>query len=249
MARPEHEDSKPIFYLEDQSKQLSAVSRLLGRKVRGLYYDERNPANFIPTTYIARHRWQLVKQRKIMEENERKNGEKPLNLDVSLMAFMMDHCARADYREIEKNNGVIMCKFIKVGCRVYATQNEIAEMFRMVQPKYRRETVNKQINLMYDLGIIVNKANSWIEFDVELCWNGRVDLWLAYRKVQRTKYDAVFIMPNGEEVRYKNFMRRLDDYNLEETPQNANEQKRWEKEERETRMEQEDKLFFSIDIG
>lgn len=210
MGRQEREDSKPIFYLEDQSEALDAASKAVGKRVSRLYFGERDPLHFIQTSYIAKHRWQLIRQQRMNEASQRSRGKKPLKLDVGLMAFMMDHCARADHREIEKKDGMIKCKFVTVGCRLYAKQDQIAEMYKIVNPDSTRETINKQIRLMYNVGIIVNKAHGWVEFDAELCWNGRIDLWLAYRKVQETYYGSTVVMLNGEEINYKNFRRPLD---------------------------------------
>lgn len=223
-------DKEPEIWLEDQSEACRELARTLGwkRPIRKIIFGDDFSA-FIPTSYIAKHRWRLIRARKRQEVLLRKQGEEYLALNVMLMCFMMDHCVRADSRKNSKEsvNGMFRSRLIKVGCRIEKTQDEIADMFKAISPDCTREWVNKQINLMHDLGIIVSKGRGWCEFDVELCWNGAIDHWLAYREVQKSQYDAVIVMPDGAEVRLKNFMRPLDALSYEDEKEAQAEEDRW----------------------
>lgn len=235
-------DKEPNIILDDHSKVCSEISRKMAFKkpVRKVLFDD-GYTGYIATAFIAKHRWRLVRNRKQQEEVFRRTGVDYLALDVGLMCFMMDHCSRSDHRKNRDQNddGTIDARLIKVGCRLTLTQEQIADMYKVVRADCSRSHVSKQLNLMYDIGIIVDKGYGCYEFDAELCWNGSIEHWKAYRKVQRTKYDTVFIMPNGEEVRFKNFMRELDDYNHDETLESLNEETQWLKVEFRERMKSE----------
>lgn len=236
-------DEEPEIILEENSKLYAETRRKMGfsRSISRIVFKE-NFAGFIETTFVAKHLWRLIRNRKLQEEASRAKGHKYLALDVGLLFFMMGHCVRAKVRTNKRpaGEGKVAVRMMKIGSRVEMTQEEIADMYKVVRSDCTREHVSKQIKLLHTLGIVVAKKRGWCEFDAELCWNGSIEHWKAYREIQHTQFDAVFVMPDGQEIRYKNFMRGLDDYNHEETLESDKEQNKWATIERRERMKSEE---------
>ena len=128
----------------------------------------------------------------IMDETQRqlraakRNGAK---LDEGLVAFMMENCAQAQVAPILDDNGnelvrdgFRVCRLVRVGCRVYMTQQQIADLFGC-----GRQHVGNQISLMKQYALIVNKGQGWYEFAAVLCWRGDLDIQASYRDQQRVR--------------------------------------------------------------
>ncbi len=111
-----------------------------------------------------------------------------------------------------RKGGKALYRLRRVGCRVYMTHEEIARQVRC-----SRSYASKQLRLLYDIGIIVNKAKrsdsrgeSWQEFDADLCWNGAWGVWREYKKIQEGHMDTVLIFTDGTHHRMRNLQRDLD---------------------------------------
>ncbi len=69
-----------------------------------------------------------------------------------------------------------------VGCRVYLTQDEIAQRYGR-----SRQHVIEHIKKMKLHGLIVNQGRGWYEFNAYLCWRGDFQIQKAYRERQRVR--------------------------------------------------------------
>ena len=108
------------------------------------------------------------------------------SIDEGLVFFMMRHCAKAAASPVTDGNnqlmirdGFILHRLLRVGCRIYMTQEEIGRQYGC-----SRQHVNEQIGQMKKYGLIVNKGEGWYEFDARLCWRGDFKLQKAYREIQ-----------------------------------------------------------------
>ena len=152
MSRPRRRDVEPEILLRDDREQLHRANDAVAE-----------------TWYINKVRRQGDQPVKdgfmlIMKEKQRqlravkRCGAK---LDEGLVAFMMENCALAQVAPILDENGdqlvrdgFRVCRLVRVGCRVYMTQQQIADLYGC-----RRQHVNEQISMMNQYGLIVNKAN------------------------------------------------------------------------------------------
>lgn len=111
------------------------------------------------------------------------------NVDEALVFFMMRNCEKASASPVKDANneplvreGKIVHRLMRVGCRVYMTQEQIADKFGN-----ERTTINGKIGEMRKHGLIVNQGHGWYEFDANLCWRGDFNIQKAYREIQRVR--------------------------------------------------------------
>ena len=127
-----------------------------------------------------------------MDEKQRQLGrirENGGKLDEGLVAFMMEACAKTavapvldDDRNQVVKDGQLVYRLIRVGCRIYMTQMQIALRYGC-----SRQHVCNQIRQMKEHGLIVNSGNGWYEFAAVLCWRGDLDVQAAYRGQQKVR--------------------------------------------------------------
>ena len=180
MPRPRRRDVEPEILLRDDREQ----RQLANDAVAEIWYVNK----------VRRRGDQPVKDGFMlnMDEKQRqlraakRNGAK---LDEGLVAFMMENCAQAHVAPILDENGdklvrdgFRVCRLVRVGCRVYMTQEQIADLYGC-----RRQHVNEQISMMNQYGLIVNKGLGWYEFAAVLCWRGDLDIQASYREQQRVR--------------------------------------------------------------
>ena len=180
MPRPRHPDAEPeILLLDDREKRRLANGAVgTGWSVPRVRRDGEFPIKdgFTP----------------IMDEKQRQlrwiknNGGK---LDEGLVAFMMENCAKSLKAPVLDRNrnqvlrdGYLVFRLTRVGCRIYMTQAQIAQLYRC-----SRQHVSNQIRQMKEHGLIVNCRNGWYEFAAILCWRGDLDVQAAYRNQQRVR--------------------------------------------------------------
>ena len=90
-------------------------------------------------------------------------------LDEALVFFMMINCAKAvavpvtgsDSEPLVRQDHIVY-RLLKVGCRVYMTQEQIANKLGQW-----RSTINSKIREMKRYGLIVNSGHGWFEFSSE----------------------------------------------------------------------------------
>jgi hypothetical protein len=177
MPRARHPDLEPEILLPDDRRQKQLANDAVedGWTVPRVRLYGKSPINdgFIP----------------IMDEKQRQLREIKLNggkLDEGLVAFMMENCAKTLKALVHDKNGnplikdgCLVFRLIRVGCRIYMTQQEIA-----LQYGCSRQHVTNQIKQMKEHSLIVNCRNGWYEFAAVLCWCGDLDVQAAYRHQQ-----------------------------------------------------------------
>jgi len=132
-------------------------------------------------------------------------------LDEGLLHMMLSKFSKAAYVvQVDKKgkpiieNDAYLIELKTVGCRVYRTQEQLAEEYGV-----STETIRKQIDIMRDEGLIINqrtgygkrKRESWYEFSVICGWRGDQELRKAYLKTQRTR-EGLIVVQDGKEHKY-----------------------------------------------
>ena len=178
MPRPPRDDLEPEILLSDKIEQQRLATGVIDRDRFGVQVYDRNQA-------IGRERRIYIFD--AFENRLQQCRINGITLDEGLLSFMMRQCVLADVR-VKKNssgdpimqNGLIVHRLVRVGCRMMMTQNQIADHLGL-----SRQTVNRQIGIFRDWYFIVNQGQGWYEFDATLCWRGNLSLCAAYREVQR----------------------------------------------------------------
>jgi len=185
MSHSRRSDYQPKILLPDKREALLRANRDVGNgyTVSRVRRDGEQPIKdgFTPIMN-AKQRWLRPIKR---------NGGK---LDEGLVAFMMESCATAYAAPVlnrdgeqEIEDGFLVYRLTRVGCRIYKTQDQIAREYIC-----SRQHVNKQIGMMKGHGLIVNKGHGWYEFAAILCWRGNLDYQRAYRDQQLLRDGQTF---------------------------------------------------------
>jgi hypothetical protein len=78
------------------------------------------------------------------------------------------------------------------GCRVWLTQAEICEKLNC-----SRTALTNTLRAMKAVDLIVNWGNGWIEFDCLCVWRGKIELKMAYDRVQEVHPSRRFSVVGG----------------------------------------------------
>jgi biotin operon repressor len=179
MPRPQRRDVEPEILLPDVREQ----ERIANDAIDDDHRAKVRPVDYRPVI----DGWTNIFDRTDeMLKFVRRRGVK---LDEGLVSFMMRHCARAavipvldQQRQPVTRDGCIVYVLRTVGCRVYLTQDEIAQRYGR-----SRQHVIENIKTMKLYGLIVNQGQGWYEFDARLCWRGDFQIQKAYREQQRVR--------------------------------------------------------------
>ena len=184
MPRPQRHDYEPIILLPDVRTPEQQANAAIGNNYRA----KVRPSNY----YVVTDNWTNIFDRTEEVLKHIRNSES--YIDEGLIFFMMRHCAKASSSPVRNEDnqlllqdGFIVHRLRRVGCRIYMSQKEIGDEYGRT-----RQHVNRQIQLMKQRGIIVNQGDSWYEFDANLCWRGDFKLQKAYREIQTVRDGMTF---------------------------------------------------------
>ncbi|WP_416899419.1 MAG: hypothetical protein ACMVY4_06800 [Minwuia sp.] len=78
------------------------------------------------------------------------------------------------------------------GCRVWLTQAELCEKL-----KCSRSALTDTLRAMKAVDLIVNWGEGWIEFDCLCVWRGKIELKMAYSRVQKVHQSKRCVVVGG----------------------------------------------------
>ncbi len=180
MPRHPRDDLEPEILLPDVAVQQRRAAGVIDEQFRAVVYDPSNAIGREPRITIFRDRLEF----RLQDCRANKAG-----IDEGFLSMMMHRCELAQTRERRKQNGdpmfrngLLVCRLVRVGCRVRLTQEELANIYGK-----SRQFANNQIRILKDWYFIVNQGRGWYEFDASLCWCGGLGICAAYRKIQRVR--------------------------------------------------------------
>jgi hypothetical protein len=182
MPRPQRDDVHPIIKVPDLREDTINAKKHISDGRSLVVWDQRHGPNQDSwiTTFGERER-RLAEHRK----------QAGVRMNEGLVMYLIEYCDVArtipvfdDNREALVEDGYLTYQLKYVGCRVRMTRDEIAEGYGVT-----RQTVDANIKLMKEAGLIVNWGRGWLEFDCSLCWRGKRDVQIAYSKVQTVHPD------------------------------------------------------------
>jgi hypothetical protein len=186
MPRQPRNDLEPRVFLRDTSEQTGlARDAIDGDNFQVLVFDRAQSIGRERRVYIFHALNRVLTQ-------YRNQG---IKLDEGLLSFMMHNCELVDIRvetDAQRNpireGGSVLYRLVRVGCRLYMTQQEVADQYMV-----SRDKVIKQIALYRECYLILNSGQGWYEFDASLCWSGNLGICAAYQVVQQELYGTTYV--------------------------------------------------------